>query len=179
MWAEYRAALRRAECESHFLRASGRYPLGGVGDVNTYAVFAELDRGLLAPGGRAGIIIPTGIATDYTYREFFADLMRGSDLASLYDFENRRGIFPGVHRSYKFCLLTVRNAAGRDAAAPADFAFFLHDPDDLADPDRHFILTDADLALINPNTRTCPVFRTRRDAELTMKALHAMPRMGR
>lgn len=169
VWAEYRAALRRAECESHFLRASGRYPLGGVGDVNTYAVFAELDRALLAPDGRAGIIVPTGIATDFTYREFFADLMRRGDLASLYDFENRRGIFPAVDSRMKFCLLTLRHTAGHDAQAPADFAFFLHDPDDLADPDRHFALTAADLALINPNTRTCPVFRARRDAELTRK----------
>jgi hypothetical protein len=43
---------------------SGRFPLTAVGDVNTYALFAELSRTLLAPDGRAGIIVPTGIATD-------------------------------------------------------------------------------------------------------------------
>ena len=135
--------------------------------MNTYAVFAELDRGLLAPDGRAGIIVPTGIATDYTYSRVLRRPDAGQRPGQPVRLREPPRHLPAVDsRSYKFCLLTVRNAAGRDAAAPADFAFFLHDPDDLADPDRHFILTAADLALINPNTRTCPVFRTRRDAEL-------------
>jgi hypothetical protein len=176
--AAYRRALRRAESESAFLRHSGRYPLGGVGDVNTYAVFAELDRGLIGPGGRTGVIVPTGIATDYTYRDFFADLMARADLASLYDFENRRKLFPDVDSRMKFALLTLRRAPARWQGAgdsPAEFAFFLHSVDDLADPERRFHLSAADLALINPNTRTCPVFRTRRDAELTRKLYRAAP----
>ncbi len=171
----YRDTLRRSEGESHFLRNSGRYPLGGVGDVNTYAVFAELDRGLIAGGGRAGVIVPTGIATDYTYRDFFASLMGSGELASLYDFENRRGIFAGVHRSYKFSLLTLRQPSAEGQGTPAEFAFFLHGVEDLADPERRFHLSADDLALINPNTRTCPVFRTRRDAELTHKLYRAAP----
>lgn len=118
-------ALRRSEGESHFLRNSGRYPLGGVGDVNTYAVFAELDRGLIAGGGRAGVIVPTGIATDYTYRDFFASLMGSGELASLYDFENRRGIFAGVHRSYKFSLLTLRQLSAEGQGTPAKISFLL------------------------------------------------------
>jgi hypothetical protein len=35
---------RQAEGESHFVRNSGRYPLCGRGDVNTYTIFAELSR---------------------------------------------------------------------------------------------------------------------------------------
>ena len=169
--AEYAVALRRSECESKFIRNSGRYPLTGVGDVNTYAVFVELARSLINERGRVGMVVASGIATDYTYREFFQDLMEQQALVSLYDFENRQGLFPGTHRSYKFALFTL--AGGRVPAA--DFAFFLHTVDDLADEERHFTLTREDLALINPNTRTCPVFRTRRDAELTRKLYRAAP----
>ncbi len=58
--AEFSAARRDSEAESQFLRGSGRYPLCGVGDVNTYSVFAEHFRATLAPRGRSGIITPTG-----------------------------------------------------------------------------------------------------------------------
>ena len=81
-------------------------------------------------------------------------------LASLYDFENRRGIFPGVHRSYKFCLLTLTGAE-RPADQGAQFVFFALDVADLRDPERRFTLSAADIALLNPNTRTCPIFRSR------------------
>ncbi|MCX7741668.1 MAG: N-6 DNA methylase, partial [Tepidimonas sp.] len=87
--AEYDAAKYRAEAESRFVRVCGRYPRTAVGDVNTYALFAELARSLLAPHGRAGIIVPTGIATDDSTKAFFADLVQRRQLISLYDFENR------------------------------------------------------------------------------------------
>jgi hypothetical protein len=169
--AEYAAALRRSECTSEFLRNSGRFPLTGVGDVNTYAVFAGLARSLIDPRGRVGIVIPSGIATDYTYRDFFANLMETGHLSSLYDFENRRALFPGTHRSYKYSLVTL---AGEETPT-AEFAFFLLSVDDLADDERRFTLSQQDLALINPNTRTCPIFRTRTDAELTRKTYHGCP----
>ncbi len=71
----YQDALHAAEATSRFLRGSGAYPLTGRGDINTYSVFAERIRGLLGARGRAGIIVPTGIATDATNQHFFADLV--------------------------------------------------------------------------------------------------------
>ncbi|MEW5956538.1 MAG: hypothetical protein AB1801_02360 [Chloroflexota bacterium] len=160
-----------ADSQSHFLRSSGRYPLTGRGDVNTYQVFAELARGLPSDRGRAGAIVPTGIATDYTNRDFFADLVDRGQLASLFDFENKRGLFPEVHRKQKFSLLTLRGPA----LTPAQFAFFLLDADELSQSDKTFSLTAADFARLNPNTKTCPVFRSRVDAKLTRKLYAAAP----
>ncbi len=168
--AQFDAAKHRAEAESRFARAAGRFPLTAVGDVNTYALFAELARALLAPNGRAGIIVPTGIATDDSTRAFFGDLVAQRRLISLYDFENREAIFPGVHRSYKFSLLTIGTTN-----APPRFLFFATNPSQLADPQRAFTLTPDEIRLINPNTRTAPVFRTVHDAELTKKIYRRAP----
>lgn len=165
---------RKAEGESHFVRNSGRYPLCGRGDVNTYTLFAETNRALIRGTGRVGCIVPSGIATDDTTKHFFQDLVNHRALVSLYDFENRDAIFPGVHRSYKFCLLTL-TGPGRPVPQGAEFAFCLHQTEHLADPERRFTLTAADIALVNPNTRTCPIFRTRRDAELTKAIYRRVP----
>jgi hypothetical protein len=40
---------------------------------------------------------------------------------------------------------------------------------------RRFRLTPDEFRLINPNTLTCPVFRSERDAELTKKLYRAAP----
>jgi hypothetical protein len=173
LWQEYTEALDSAEATRNFLRNSSRFPLTGRGDINTYAVFAELCRALLRPAGRAGIIVPTGIATDHTTSEFFTDLAARRSLVSLYDFENRKGIFPGVHRSYKFCLLTL-GGAGRGPRS-AEYAFFCHEAADLSDPERRFTLSAADFRLLNPNTRTAPIFRSRREAELTKHIYRRVP----
>ena len=53
--------------------------------------------------------------------------------------------------------------------APPRFAFFLTDPAQLAEPERNFPLSPEQIAAINPNTRTVPIFRSRTDAELTAK----------
>ncbi|MGH9766849.1 MAG: Eco57I restriction-modification methylase domain-containing protein, partial [Blastocatellia bacterium] len=171
----YKAFLddrRKAEGESHFVRNSMRYPLCGRGDVNTYAIFAEMNRMISWARGRVGCIVPSGIATDDTTKHFFADLMESGSLASLYDFENREGLFPEVDSRMKFCLLTMK---GRLSDAPADFVFFAHNTADLHEQARHFSLSAADLALLNPNTRTCPIFRSQRDAELTKAIYRRVP----
>jgi hypothetical protein len=167
----YTSALRESEAISHFLRQSGRYPLSAVGDINTYQVFAGLVRQIVGPQGRVGIIVPSGIATDYYNQDYFSTIVEQQELISFYDFENRKGLFPGTHRSYKFCLLTL----SRSEEPEAEFAFFLHATDDLADPERRFGLSREEVALMNPNTGTVPVFRTRRDAELTKNLYRAAP----
>ena len=164
LWESHKRSI---EGLSKFSRFGGRFPLTAVGKINTYSIFAETARSICSPDGRVGMIVPSGIATDDTTKVFFADLVNRQSLVSLYDFENREGVFPGVHRSYKFCLLTL---TGADSPSPqAEFAFFLHRTEQLHDAGRRFALSPADLALYNPNTRTCPVFRTRHDADIAAK----------
>ncbi len=160
-------AKRTAEATSQFVRTGGRFPLTGVGDVNTYAVLAELCLQLVNPRGRAGMVVPTGISTDYSTRKFFQHIVDGQRLSTLYDFENRGGVFPGVHRSTKFCLLTL--AGSDNPVAEAEFAFFLQRVDHLKERERRYTLSRGDFRLFNPNTRTCPIFRTRNDMDIVRK----------
>lgn len=169
LYEAFIAARRGAEAASLFAHDGRRYPLTGVGDVNTYALFAETFLQATSPHGRAGFIVPTGIATDDSTKAYFGHIASSGKLASLYDFENGEAVFPAVHRSYKFSLLTL------GAAPEAEFVCFATQVPQLYDPRRHFRLAPSEFALINPNTRTCPVFRSERDAELTKKLYRAAP----
>jgi hypothetical protein len=166
--------LRKAEGESYLIRNTGRFPFCGRGDVNTYAVFAETMRMLINPSGRIGCIVPSGIATDDTTKFFFRDLIDTGSLVSLYSFENEEFIFPAVHHATKFCLLTMA-AQKTEVERIVDFFFFARQVDDLAEKERHFTLSSEDIALINPNTRTCPIFRHKQDAELTKYIYRRIP----
>ncbi len=170
IFAEYQQDKRRSEAGNEFARASGRFDLTARGKVNTYALFAEHFSRLVSKRGRAGVIVPTGIATDATTARFFAALVDGRRLAELTDFENSRGIFEDVHRSYKFSLLSIGSGIER-----ARFAFFLTDPAQMVELERRFTLTPEEIARINPNTKTAPMFRSRADAELTAKIYARVP----
>ena len=107
LFAAFQTEKREAEAISQFIRTGRRYPLTGKGDINTYAVFTETYLQLINPKGRAGLIVPTGIATDDTTKTFFDHIVTNQRLASLYDFENREKIFTGIDSRIKFCLLTL------------------------------------------------------------------------
>ncbi len=171
--ALYRAftiAKRTAEAASVFMHVNGpdggRYPLTGVGDVNTYALFAETMYQITAQHGRAGFIVPTGIATDDSTKAFFSYVSGGGRLVSLMCYENEEFIFPSVHHAFRFGLMTLR---GRSETKPIKFVFFARQPSQIHDPRRCFSLTSEEFRLINPNTQTCPIFRSERDAELAKK----------
>ena len=162
LWKEWTSATRIAQGQSHFVRQSGRYPLCGKGDVNTYALFAERNWTVLAPRGGAGFIVPSGIVTDDTTKGYFQALLDRSALASVHHFENESLVFKGLHHAYRFVLLTIRESR------QADLVFYARRAVDLEDRRRHFALTPADFATLNPNTRTCPTFRSVRDADINM-----------
>ncbi|NML26159.1 Eco57I restriction-modification methylase domain-containing protein [Zoogloea dura] len=172
LYASFIAARRGAEAASLYAHDSRRYPLTGVGDVNTYALFAETFLQATAPSGRAGFIVPTGIATDDSTKAYFERLATGGHLRSLLCLENEEFVFPSVHHAFRFALLTLGGEASGDVAS---LVFFARQPEQIHDPRRRFVLTPDEFALINPNTRTCPVFRSERDAELTKKLYHAAP----
>lgn len=173
LWKEYQDELHYADALSKFLRASGRFPLTGRGDINTYSVFAELVLKVLGPSGRAGIVCPTGIATDDTNKVFFSNLVDNQRIVSLIGYENEAFIFPAIHHSTKFCTLTIGGI--KVEAEETDFVFLCRTFDQIRQPERHFHLSRDDIALINPNTHTSPVFRTNIDAELTKQIYMRMP----
>ncbi|MGB4343997.1 MAG: N-6 DNA methylase [Moraxellaceae bacterium] len=173
LYAEFLRARRTAEAASMFAHVDGsdggRYPLTGVGDVNTYALFAETISQITHAAGRAGFIVPTGIATDDGTKAYFSDLTQNGKLVSIQAFENEEFIFSAVHHSFRFCLLTLGKAD------VADFLFFARQPQQINDDRRHFQLTPDEFCLINPNTLTCPVFRSKQDAELAKKIYRQAP----
>ena len=176
--AEFAEAQRQAEGESHLLRTTQVYPLCGRGDINVYTIFAELGRLRLSTRGLMGVVLPSGIATDDTTKFYFQNVINTGSLVSLFDFENK-GIFPAVDSRMKFCLFTCGSGrgvpAGRKPGQAADFVFFAHSVEDIRDPERRFSLTAADIKTLNPNTMTCPVFRTKKDAELTKAIYRRVP----
>lgn len=174
LYERYQAALGSADAILTYCRTSEQYPLTGRGDINLYAVFAELALRIVAPQGRVGLLTPSGIASDMTTKDFFAAIAECNRLIRLYDFENRtKKFFPEVDNRFKFCILNFSGATVSHDAA--DFVFFAHRVEELEDPKRHIALSGADIRLLNPNTRTCPIFRTKRDAQITKAIYRRVP----
>ncbi|AJD49058.1 hypothetical protein S7S_13230 [Isoalcanivorax pacificus W11-5] len=169
LWDQFVKESQRIAAANNFYRESRRFPLTAVGKLNTYPLFAETILQIHADTGRAGFIVPTGIATDDSTKAYFGHITQHRRLVSLYDIENREKLFPAVDSRMKFCLLTL------GAAQRAEFVCFATQVSQLADPRRRFTLTPDEFRLINPNTLTCPVFRSERDAELTKKLYRAAP----
>jgi len=162
---EFQEAQRYSATEIAFYQNSGAYPHLNQARLNTYILFTELSARLTSNHGRSGIIVPSGVATDDTSKHLFSFLIENGRLVSLFDFENRDGLFAGVHRSYKFCLLTLGGENHTDAAR---LAFFLHQIEHLRDENRLFSLTAEELKLLSPITSLCPTFRCKRDRKIVL-----------
>ncbi len=177
--SEFDAAKERAETLGKMVRASGHYPLLGGGDINLYSLFIERAMELVKPDGIVGLLTPSGIYADKTAAKFFKSVSTSGRLGGLFDFENRRlgtdlpPFFPDVDSRFKFCALIFGGEERRFGETRC--AFFLHDSNTIEDPERCFALDPADFDLVNPNTGTAPVFRTRRDAEITRRIYEQQP----
>lgn len=174
LFNEFLTTKRTAEAASAFMHVKGdeggRYPLTGVGDVNTYALFAETITNVTSKFGRAGFIVPSGIATDDSTKRYFQYIVNNNLLISLLGFDNALKIFPAVHSDTPFSLVTIGSNQ-----FDAVIAHYILTIDDLKDTRKRFSLSQTEFRLINPNTLTCPIFRSERDAELTKKIYRAAP----
>ncbi|MFG6083639.1 DNA methyltransferase [Paracoccus litorisediminis] len=170
IFAEFAKDKRQFESANEFARAAGRFDLTARGKINTYALFAELFLNLTRKGGRSGLIVQSGITTDATTADFFSHLVESGQLISSLGFDNARRLFPSVHPDTPFVLLTM----GTSTEA-VNFTSYILAVDELEDKRRHYSLTSAEIARINPNTKTAPVFRSKRDAELTASIYNRVP----
>ncbi|MEU1692220.1 SAM-dependent DNA methyltransferase, partial [Streptomyces hirsutus] len=190
----YLLARRSIKATTHFATNSETSPLcaaalslDGVTKLQVDQLFVERFTYLLSPPGRAGVIVPTSIATAAGGQFLFSEIVSRKALASLYDFENKRPKSPALPKGgkwfesvdsrYKFALLTL---AGRDTAERVThLGFFLGDTTDITNPERVFPLSPDALTLISPNTGTLPLFRTRRDGILTADIHQRFPILHR
>ena len=158
---------------SKFFRYSSKYPETGTSRVNLFSIFSELGVSLLVANGIFGGVIASGIVTDDNNKLFFERILREKQLISVFDFENRRKLFPAVDSRMKFCLLII---GGHNISfSNPVFAFFLTSTEDLNKDGILFSLTYSDILKINPNSRTCPIFRNSIEAGLGKKIYSIAP----
>lgn len=171
LWDQYAQATARAEANARVLGngklGSGDYPLLGGGDVNLYSLFVERAQSLCSPKGLVALLTPSGIAADKGASAFFRSISSTGRLGALFDFENRKVFFPDVHASFKFCTLVFGGA--KRTFVQSRCAFYLHRIDELENAKRTLTLSADDFVRVNPNTGAAPIFRSRRDADITLK----------
>jgi len=173
LFVAYQEARRQAEGEANFARLSGYFRYGASGDTNTYPLFTEIAVNHVSDTGRAGLIVKTGILADYSLRNFFSYLVVSGRFVSAYDFSNRKLIFPAVVANERFTLLTL---CGPTAAQNTIRISILNeDVSDLAVDNRVWELSRENLGRINPNTKTCPLFQTARDALIALTDNSKLP----
>ena len=89
-----------------FARDSGVYRAQSAAHPNRYQLFAERAWSLARQGGRIGLVLPSGLATDHGCADLRRIFLERCDTDALIGFDNRDAIFP-VHRSVRFLLLTT------------------------------------------------------------------------
>jgi hypothetical protein len=182
LWRDYLEAQASAEAAARLARECGDYPLLSGGDTNLYALFVERAQALIHKRGAVGLLCPSGIAADKGAAPFFRTLTapsplgeegEGSRLIALYDFENKKVFFPDIHASFKFCALIFGGAERTVQAARC--AFYLHTLEEADNPQRILRLTAQDFTAVNPNTGAAPIFRSKRDADITTAIYRRQP----
>ncbi len=103
-WEQYQ---RTIQAQVEFFKHSGLFSLQGRGNLNSYKLFLERALQLLKPGGRLGMILPSGIYTDLGSVDLRKYLFASTKIDFLIAMENRAKIFPGVATNFKFCLLCL------------------------------------------------------------------------
>jgi len=107
-----------------WIKQSVQYQCQRKGKINLYAVFVEQCFNLLRPGGYCGIVIPSGIYTDLGTKQLREMLFGETTVTGLFCIENRKEVFEGVHRSFKFVIMSFEKG-GKTERFPA--AFMRHD----------------------------------------------------
>jgi hypothetical protein len=138
--ADRRAGARRLV---EFAHRSGIYAAEARSHVNRYQLFLERALQLTRRGGRVGLVLPSGVATDAGCAPLRRHLFERAEVDSVLTLDNRAGIFP-IHRSVRFALLTATAGGATDRIA---CRFSVTDPagldavDDCATDSRTFPVT--------------------------------------
>ncbi len=157
---------RRRERWHGYADAEHPFRHQGSADINTYKMFLEQARALLRPGGRLGLIVPSGVYTDKGTSDLRRVFLEDSDWRWLFGFENRWKIFD-IDGRFKFAPVIVAKTGRTDAVRAA---FMHHDLADWEDAERHVVpYQRAQVERFSPHTLAILEVRTRRDIEVLEK----------
>jgi hypothetical protein len=116
---------------TRFVRQSGIYKACAEGHANQYQLFLERSVSLLKRGGRLGLVLPWGFASDHGSGALRRMIVERCDTDAIVGFDNAAGIFP-IHRGMRFLLLsTTAGSPTREVRC----RFGQRDPAVLAAPD--------------------------------------------
>jgi len=82
-----------------FTRDAGIYTAQSPGHANRYQLFVERAIALTRHGGRLGLVLPSGLATDHGSAPLRRMLLSRCDVDAMVGMDNHRGVFP-IHRSF-------------------------------------------------------------------------------
>jgi hypothetical protein len=159
---EYRKSI---EDKVRFFKESGQYVRRGTGDTNCWKLFLERALNLACDGGSFALVIPSGIVTDEGAKQLREALFEGR-IRTMFEFENRKGIFPDIDCRYKFVLLVVDKTTPTESF-PA--AFYLHEIEALEGKTEQekFVEIPAELVKISaPESLSIPEVRNKKQLEV-------------
>ncbi len=166
--------VRSASCYQHQIGEVNGRKTGS--DLNLYKLFTERCYRLLRDGGQCGIVIPSGIYTDLGAKALREMLFDKTRITGLFCFENKKEIFEGVHRSFKFITLTF-SKGGKTETFPA--AFMRHEVQELDGfPETGALDLSVDLIKkLSPDSISVMEFKTPLDVQIAEKMLR-FPLLG-
>ncbi len=170
--------VRGDEAALRFTRRSGVYSSAAGGHGNLYQLFTERAVTLLKTGGRLGLVLPSGVATDHACAPLRRHLLRDCAVDTLVGLDNHRGVF-AIHRGVKFLLATATKGT---PTTSIDCRFGESDPSslDTADSGEWFRVrvTREFIQRVSGEALTIPELRTRTDVTIVERAASLFPPLG-
>ena len=151
--------------QSTFYKESGEFEKRGNGDIDMWKLFLERMLSIVAEGGILSIVLPYGILTNEGATELRNEIFN-KEIIAVYEFENRNGIFPEVHRAYKFVLLLIKNTKPTPLFHAA---FYLHNINALlakSETEKILEIPTSLIRAVSPTDMAIPEFRTREDVSI-------------
>ena len=171
-------ANRRLEARqfTDFVREAGIYRLESRAHVNRYQLFVERAVQLIRPGGRLGLVLPSGAMTDTGAAALRRLLFDRTDLDSVTGVDNRAGVFP-IHRSLSFVMVTATAGARTEHVA---CRFGISRAEALEDAGTMPLQIGRQLVerLSGPDDLGIPEVETERDLHILERIASRLPRLG-
>ena len=179
LWVKHRTQFASYSDAKHPFR------LQGSADLNSYKMFSEFFWNLLKPDGRLGVVLPSGIYSDFGTKDLREELLLRGRLDLLYAFQNEKRVFASAHHACKQTVI-VATKNGSTQAFSARFRMGVGDSpqaheisdDILRNVDAAMVFTTEDVRAYSPKTLSLMELRCKRDLVILRTILAHSIRVG-